>query len=171
MQNTQITLERQTKCQMDMIEEVSLASCAEGCNGSWLKYADEVLTNKKLHLVVFGTAMRELLTLRHGKYRNIVIVGPSNCGKAFLLRSVESIFKTFANPAFDKYVCVRADDAEIIFLNDFRWSPELIEWKSLLLLFEGDQVRLPTPKNQFLCDINIERDTPVFATSKCEITF
>ena len=57
------------------------------------------------------------------------------------------------------------------FFNDFRWSPELIEWKSLLLLLEGDQVRLPAPKIHFSCDINIERDTPVFATSKCEITF
>ena len=171
MQNAQITLERQTKCRMDIIQEVSLGSCAEGCNGSWLKYAEEVLANSKLHPVVFGTAVRELLTLGRGKYRNIIIVGPSNCGKTFLLKPLESIFKTFANPASDKYAWVGADNAEIIFLNDFRWSPELIEWKSLLLLLEGDQVRLPAPKNHFSCDINIERDTPVFATSKCEITF
>ena len=57
------------------------------------------------------------------------------------------------------------------FFNNFRWSPELIESKSLLLLLEGHQVMLPAPKNHFSCDINIERDTPVFATSKCEITF
>ena len=57
------------------------------------------------------------------------------------------------------------------FFNNFRWSPELIESKSLLLLLEGHQVTLPAPKNHFSCDINIERDTPVFATSKCEITF
>ena len=63
MQNAQITLERQTKCWMDIIQEVSLGSCAEGCNGSWLKYAEEVLTNNKLHPVVFGTAVSEHLTL------------------------------------------------------------------------------------------------------------
>ena len=105
MQNAQITLEQQTKCWLDIIQEVSLGSCAEGCNGSWLKYAEEVLANNKLHLVVFGTAVRELLTLKRGKYRNIIIVGPSNCGKTFLLKPQESIFKTFAIPASDKYDC------------------------------------------------------------------
>ena len=99
MQNAQITLQRQTKCQMDIIHEVSLDSCAERCNGSWLKYAREVLTNNKLHPVMFGTAVRELLTLGSGKHWNIIIVGPSNCGKTFLLKPLESIFKTFGNPA------------------------------------------------------------------------
>ena len=98
-------------------------------------------------------------------------MGPSNYGQTFLLKPLESIFKTFANPDSDIYAWVGADDAEMIFLNDFRWSPELIEWKSLLLLLEGGQVRLPAPKNHFSCDINIERDTAVFTTSKCEITF
>ena len=103
MQNAQITLERQTKCRMDIIQKFSLGLCAEGCNGSWLKYAEEVLTNNKLHPVAFGTAVRELVTLGRGKYWNIVIVGPSNCGKTFLLKPLESIFKTFTNPASDKY--------------------------------------------------------------------
>ena len=47
-------------------------------NGSWLKYAEEVLTNNKLHPVMFGTAVRKLLTLGCGKYQNMIIVGPSN---------------------------------------------------------------------------------------------
>ena len=115
--------------------------------------------------------MRERLTLGRGKYQNMIIVGPINCGKTFLLKPLESIFKTFANPASDKCAWAGADDAESSFFNYFRWSSELIEWKSLLLLLEGDQVRLPAPKNHFSCDIKIKKDTPVFATSKCEITF
>ena len=63
MQNAQITLVRQTKCRMDITQEVFLSSCAEEYDGSWLKYAKEVLTNNKLHPVMFGTAVRELLTL------------------------------------------------------------------------------------------------------------
>ena len=74
MQNAQITLVRETKCQIDIIQEVSLASCAEGCNGGWLKYVKEVLTNNKLQPVVFGRAVRELLTLGRGKYQNIIIL-------------------------------------------------------------------------------------------------
>ena len=88
---------------MDKIHKVSFGLCAEGRKGSWLKYAEEILTNNKLHPAVFGTAVREVITLGCGKYWNIIIVGPSNCGKTFLLRPLESIFKTFANPASDKY--------------------------------------------------------------------
>ena len=102
---------------MDVIHEVSLGSCAK-----------EVLRNNKLHTVVFGTAVRELLTLGHAKYQNIIIVGPSNFSKMFLLKPLESIIKAFANPVSGKYV--EADNAQITFLNDFRWSPELIESKT-----------------------------------------
>ena len=95
---------------MDVIHEVSLGSCAK-----------EVLRNNKLHTVVFATAVRELLTLGHAKYQNIIIVGPSNYSKMFLLKPLESIIKAFANPVSSKYV--EADNAQITFLNDFRWSP------------------------------------------------
>ena len=81
------------------------------------------------------------------------------------------MFDTFFNPAADKYAWVGADKAEIILLNDFCWSKELIEWKSLLLLLEGDQVNLPVPKNNFVTDVCINRNTPVFAASKSVITY
>ena len=99
-------------------------------------------------------------------------MGPSNCNvHAFLPKQLESIFKIFPNPASDKYAWVGADDVKIILLNGFCWSPYLIERKNLLLLLEDGQVRLTAPKNHFSSDIKIERDTLVFATSKCEIHF
>ena len=91
-QNAQIKLQQQTKCQMDITHEVSLDSCADGCNGSWLKNAEKVLANKKLHPVVFGTTMVDRLTLGSAKYRIIIIAGPVNCGKR-----LKSIFNFFAN--------------------------------------------------------------------------
>ena len=87
----------------------------------------------------------------------------------FLLKPLELVFKPFSNPAADKYAWVGADNAETILLNDFWWSKELIEGKSFLLLFEGDTVNLPAPKN-FSTDICINNDTPIFATSKSVIT-
>ena len=56
-------------------------------------------------------------------------------------------------------------------MNDFRWSNELIVWKDLLLLLEGQTVHFPAPKSQYLKDICLENDTPVFATSKGEIEY
>ena len=33
------------------------------------------------------------------------------------------------------------------FLNDFRWSPAVIQWHDFLLMLEGQLVHLPTPKS------------------------
>ena len=41
----------------------------------------------------------------------------------------------------------------------------------MLLLLEGDTVKLPAPKNQFASDVVIQKDTPIFATSKSRITY
>ncbi len=73
--------------------------------------------------------------------------------------------------AADKCAWVGADKAEIILLNDFRWSRKLIEWKSLLLLLEGDRVNLPAPKNHFATDVCVDSDIHVFATSKAVIKY
>ena len=153
MQNAQITSQRQAKCQMDIIYEGLLGSSAEGCIGNWLKYAEEVLRKNRLNPVVFGTAVRDLLTLGRGKYWNMIIVGPSNFGKILLLKPLESIFKTFVNQHQLNMPGLELTILRSFFLNDFRCSPELVGWKSLLLLLEGDQLRLPAPKNHFPCDI------------------
>ena len=156
---------------MDLIGQTFNTSCVDGYEGVWYSNAIEVLANNKVHPIIFAAAVRELLTLGRGKNRNVLIVGPSNCGKTFLLKPLEVIFKVFSNTASDKYAWVGVEDSEIILLNDFRWSSEIIEWKSFLLLLEGDTVRFPAPKNQFNRDIILEKDIPILATSKCEITY
>ena len=71
---------------------------------------------------MFETAVRKHLTSVRGKYWNIIIVGPSKCCKSFMLKSLESIFKTFANPAADKYSLVRVNDTTIIRYDMIRYS-------------------------------------------------
>ena len=62
--------------------------------------------------------------------------------------------------------------SELIFLNYFRWSPEMIAWKDLLLLLEGQQtVHLPSPKIHYALDITTETDTSIIATGKSEIKY
>ena len=160
MRKASLTLERQKASRMDLIREAVRGDCVPSCYGAWLQCAKEVLINNKVHPILFAHSVRELLVLGRGKYRNVIVVGPTNCGKTFLLKPLELVFKTFSNPAADKYAWVGADNAEIILLNDFRWSKELIEWKSFLLLLEGDSVSLPAPENHFSTDICINNDTP-----------
>ena len=57
------------------------------------------------------------------------------------------------------------DEAEIIFLNDFRWDPKIIAWADFLQALEGDTVHLPAPKNVCKRDIELATDIPFFAAS------
>ena len=85
---------------------------------------------------------------------------------AFLLKPLEILFWAFTYPETNKYAWNGADQAEVIVLQDFRWNSELICWKDLLLLLEGEKVQLPSPKNQFPTEVTA---ISIFATSKKEI--
>ena len=102
-----------------------------------------------------------------------MLVDPTNCGKSFLLNPLELIFKIFVNSENGKYAWVGLDECEIVYLNNFRWSQELIAWNDFLLLLEGQTVHLPCPKNMYATDLVITRDNtlPIFATGKAPIEY
>ena len=75
------------------------------------------------------------------------------------------IYKGFSNPATGSFAWIVAEDAEIIYLNDFRWHPKIIAWPQFLQALEGDTVHLPAPKNLRSKDIELSKDTLFFATS------
>ena len=81
-----------------------------------------------------------------------MIVGAANCGKTFLLNPLNVIYNTFSNPACTSFAWVGAEKAEVLFLNDFRWSSSVIQWHDFLLLLEGQLVHLPAPKSHGLLD-------------------
>ena len=164
-------LERQKLTRLEVIRMKAAEECVEGCDGLWLECALEVLEFNRIHPIIFGTAVRDLMIQGRGKYRNIIIVGERNCAKTFILKPLELIFNCFVNPAKDKYAWVGVDKCEVILLQDYRWDSETIAWKNLLLLLEGELVHLPAPKNHFVTDISVSSDIPIFATSKEKIKF
>jgi len=159
-------LERARKTRMQLLQDQLRQPCSRECSGEWLHCASEVLANNNVSKLEFANCVKELLTKGRGKYRNIMITGPANCGKTFLLKPLTVIYHTFCNPASGSFAWVGVEDKECIFLNDFRWSPQLIPWHDLLLLLEGELVHLPAPKTHFSQDIQLVKDTPVFCTSK-----
>ena len=128
---------------IEIIRESIQEECVENCNGVWLRMAEQVLRNNKLHPFVFAEALKTLKIKGLGKHRNVIVIGPANCGKTFLFRLMEKLFKVFCNPAEDKYAWVKVVDAEVIFLSDFRWCKEMISWKEMLLLLEGQPFHFP----------------------------
>ena len=135
--------------------------------------AIEILSLNGVEVVVFASYIFQLLAQGRGKFRNVMIYGQTNCGKTFMLKPLQCIFddRLFDSPANDKYAWVGADKAEVIFLQDFRFCREVIAWKDLLLLLEGETVKLPAPKNHFAADVVISSAVPIFATSKAPIVF
>lgn len=162
---------RREKSRMQLLHEAREGSCVEGCNGVWLQLAKELLENNGIIRSSFQQAVINLLTKGRGKYRNVMIIGPANCGKTFIINPITKIFSTFSNPASSTFAWVDAEKAECLFLNDFRWSQAIIPWHDLLLLLEGQLVHLPAPKTHYAKDICFANDTPIFATGKNPICF
>jgi hypothetical protein len=143
-----------------------LSDCTTACNGAWLQCATELLNKNGVDIEMFAQLVKECLTKGRGKHRNVMIVGPANCGKTFILKPLTQLYATFCNPASGSFAWIGIQDVECIFLNDFRWNPQLIPWHDLLLMLEGEVVHLPAPKTHFTEDIEFVKDTPIFCTSK-----
>lgn len=140
---------------------------------TWYACAREILSSNDICHLEFARIMRKALKDGRRKGTNVMICGPTNCGKSFLLDPLEISFHAFVNPANNRYCWVGLEEAEVVYLNDFRWSPEMISWSDFLLLLEGSTVHLPRPRNVFTTDLRIDRknNVPFFATSKTPIEF
>ena len=146
MFNGQAKLDRSRKTRLELLTEAAEGECVHGCEGNWLRLAEEVLTTNGIELTEFATAFYNLLDKGCRKYRHVMLTGPANCGKTFLLKPLNSIYHNFKNPATGTFAWVGVENAECIFLNDFRWH-------DLLLLLEGEPIHFPVPKTHFAEDI------------------
>ena len=106
-----------------------------------------------------------------GKGRKLYITGPANCGKTFIPDPLRVIYKTFVSPATCPYAWLEVEEAEVIFLNDFRYTPAILPWNDMLLLLEGHVVHFTAPKTSYARDIEFICHTLVLATSKSSIVF
>ena len=152
-----------------MLINMNVHAC--NADGEWHYCALQLLANNNISVDNFANCVKELLTKGRGKFRNVMLTGPANCGKTFLLNPLNKVFNTFTNPASTSFAWVGAEKAEVVFLNDFRWSPQIIAWHDLLLMLEGQLVHLPAPKCHFAHDIVFDKDTPIFSTSKHQLVY
>jgi len=134
-----------------------------------LQLAKETLAKNNINVWDFAGAISQGLEKGRGKMRNVILIGEGNCGKTFLLRPLCSIYRAFSNPASGSFAWLGVQNAEVIFLNDFRWQPQTIAWGVFLTLLEGDAMHFSAPKTSYTEDIFFDRDTPIFATSSDHI--
>ena len=144
----------------------SVYPCVDQCNGQWLQCANQILRWNDVSREAFSQAVKG-----RGKFRNILIKGPANTGKTFLLNPLNVVYRSFSNPATSTFAWVGAEKAEVIFLIDFRWNPQIIQWHDLLLMLEGQPVHLPAPKSYISKDLEFTRHTPIFCTTKHDLVY
>ena len=113
-------LQRSQRTRMEILHAVKHQDYVEGCNTQWLCMARDILQRNGISETEFAEAVRTLLIKGRGKNRNILLIGPCNCGKTFLLNPLNTIYRTFTNPATTSFAWVGAELCEVIFLNDFR---------------------------------------------------
>ena len=170
MENASAKLKRESLLRMEILTSFLQKPCVENCEGLWLRSALTTLQNNNIRRCEFATAVLRLLEHGRKKYSNILIIGPTNCGKTFILLPLTAIFNCFQNPASTSFAWVGVEQEELILINDLRWSPSLISWSSFLLLLEGQPLHFPAPKSHYAKDIFLEKNTPIFATSSERIS-
>ena len=169
IEGAQETLDRRSMSRTDLLKKAYNDKCV--CQSEWLECAKQILRNNGIERSIFANAVVKLLAMGRGKGRNLYITGPANCGKTFILDPLRVIYKTFVSPATCSYAWLGVEEKEVIFLNDFRYTPAILPWSDMLLLLEGHVVHFAAPKTTYARDIEFSSDTPVFATSKSSIVF
>ena len=84
------------------------------------------------------------------KGNDIMIIGPANCGKTFVLKPLTYIYNLFVSPASGEFGWI---GTELVFLNNLRWSNKLIPLSVFLNLLEGLLIYIQAPKIHFTEDI------------------
>ena len=87
-------LKRSKLTRLEIIEQALQNSCVENCKGQWLEMAENLIHRNGIDLIEFTSACKLLLEKGRGKYRNILLTGPANCGKTFILNPLNVIYKT-----------------------------------------------------------------------------
>ena len=67
------------------------ANCVDQCNGEWLPFDKQVLWQNNFNVNLFADSVREAIINGRQKNNSIMLVGPTNCGKSFLLSPLENM--------------------------------------------------------------------------------
>ena len=163
--------ERQGKTCIELLEDAYQYECK--CNNyhEWHYCALQLLANN-ISVDNFANCVVDLLTKGCGKFRNIMLRGPANCSKMFLLNPLNKVFNTFTNSASTSFAWVGAEKDKVLFLNNFRWLPQIIAWHDVFshALKVSWSIYL-CPKHHFAHNIVFNKDRSIFSTSKHQLVY
>ena len=118
---------------IDILKKAYNDNCE--CGGECLECAKQILHNNGIKRNIFADSVAKSLAMGRGKSRNLYITGPATCGKTFILDSLRVIYKTVISHATCSYAWLRVEETGVTFLNDFSYTPAILPWTEMLLLF------------------------------------
>ena len=167
------------KSAWDMVLDAASRDCT--CAGKWASLAQETMLLQSKDFPAHVSASEvptpdkvraaHQIALRQGagKYRNVFHYGPRNAGKSFMLAPLQEIFGErwcFVRPAGTSNFPLQAlIGKKIMVLQDCRVSSLKLSFDSLLVLFEGETVTIPLPKNMAMADFRYNARCPIFVSS------
>ena len=162
--------ERANKSKMDILREALEMPCPGGTDECrWLAAALEVLEQNNKTRAEWAKAVTDNLKYGRGKGFNLMVVGPTNCAKTFMLMPLLDIYDAFSSPATGTFNWVGAPKKELIWLNDFRYDKKgdqnVMAWGMFLNMLDGSPVTISQPKSHFASDADWRTIQPIFATS------
>ena len=89
LENAESTLQRNKMTRIEILYSKLEGECERECDGQVLQMAKEVLARNSILRNDFAEAFGLLLDKGRGKYRNVYLKGPCNCGKNIFAKSFE----------------------------------------------------------------------------------
>ena len=96
----------------------------------------------------------------------LYITGPANCGKTFILDCLQVSNKTLVSPATCSYAWLGMEETEVIFLNDFYYTPAILLGMTRSCCWKVTSSTLLCPQLHMLKTSKLQCNTPVYATLK-----
>lgn len=157
------------RSRVDVIKACLVGACTCKDPGLWRRLAEATLADNDIYASEFCGAVVDLLINGRSKGRNIFLVGKANCGKSFMVRPLERMYRALVNPASNSFSFAGIDGKEIVLLDDFRFTNgKPIQWADLLLLLDGGTVNFSLPRTHYASDVCVPASNtiPVFCTGK-----
>ena len=86
MENAMKDEDRESKNRLQLLQDAQKDECVADYNGLWKLLAHQTFERNNLCVKEFSLALMNLLVKGRGKGGSILIVGPVNCAKTFLIK-------------------------------------------------------------------------------------
>lgn len=160
-------LRRQSIGRIGLLRESAEKPCSCEEPDLWIRLARETLTRNQLS-GRFQRLIYMALLKGRGKPRCIFLMGPTTCAKSWLIKPLSEIFRVYRVPDDGSHRLESILDCELLYLNDFEWSPDWLPWAYLKNLFEGEVVNIAVPKPRGR-NVDFTSDAPIIGTLSAPI--